>query len=304
MSKGFQKLVEVMERLRGKRGCPWDQEQSRESLKPFLLEEAHEVLEAIEEGDIEILKEELGDLLFQVIFHAQIAKERGEFNIEEVLTALTDKMVRRHPHVFGKVRAGTTQEVLARWEALKHQEHRNRKRQSVLDGVPRSLPALMRAHQLQARAARVGFDWPLTPPQAALAASPIAVQSGPLMKSAGGSVKGWPDIKPVWDKVYEEVKELELSLREEDAEAIEAEVGDLFFALVNVSRFMKVSPEDALRKANHRFMERFHYMEKKAKRSGRALSAMTLAEMDRLWEEAKAHSKKTSRERDRKIAFT
>ncbi len=271
MSKGFQKLVKVMERLRGKKGCPWDREQTRDSLKPFLLEEVHEVLEAIEEGDIEILKEELGDLLFQVIFHAQIAKERGEFNIEGVLTALTDKMVRRHPHVFGKVKAATTQEVLSRWEEIKHQEHRNRKRRSVLDGVPKGLPALMRAHQLQARAARVGFDW--------------------------------PDIKPVWDKVHEEIKELESSLREGDAEAIEAEVGDLLFALVNVSRFMKVNPEDALRKANHRFMERFHYMEKKAKRSGRALSAMTLAEMDRLWEEAKAYSKKTSGVRDRKVAF-
>lgn len=275
MAKGFQKLVEVMERLRGKKGCPWDKEQTRDSLKPFLLEEAHEVLEAIEEGDTEILKEELGDLLFQVIFHAQIAKERGEFNIEEVLTELTNKMVRRHPHVFsakgGKVKAATTQEVLSRWEELKHQEHRNRKRKSVLDGVPKGLPALMRAHQLQARAARLGFDW--------------------------------PDIKPVWDKVHEEVKELESSLREEDAEAIEAEVGDLFFVLVNLSRFMKVNPEDALRKANHRFMERFHYMEKKAKRSGRALSAMTLSEMDRLWKEAKAHSKKTSGGHDRKVAF-
>ena len=271
MSKGFQKLVKVMERLRGKKGCPWDREQTRDSLKPFLLEEAHEVLEAIEEGDTEILKEELGDLLFQVIFHAQIAKERGEFNIEEVLTELTNKMVRRHPHVFGKVKAATTQEVLSRWEEIKHQEHRNRKRRSVLDGVPKGLPALMQAHQLQARAARVGFDW--------------------------------PDIKPVWDKVHEEIKELESSLREGDVEAIEAEAGDLLFALVNVSRFMKVNPEDALRKANRRFMERFHYMEKKAKRSGHALSAMTLAEMDQLWEEAKAHSKKTSGGRDRKVAF-
>lgn len=255
MPKGFQKLVRVMERLRGKKGCPWDREQSRESLKPFLLEEAHEVLEAIEDGDIEILKEELGDLLFQVVFHAQIAKERGEFSIEEVLTALTDKMVRRHPHVFGKVKAGTSQEVLAQWEKLKHQEHRNRKRKSVLDGVPKSLPALMRAHQLQARAARVGFDW--------------------------------PEMKPVWGKVHEEMKELEESYREGNAQAVKAEMGDLLFALVNLSRFMKINPEDALRKANHRFMERFHYMEKKAKRSGRVLSAMTLAEMDRLWEAAK-----------------
>jgi tetrapyrrole methylase family protein/MazG family protein len=260
MSKRFQKLVKVMGRLRGRKGCPWDKEQTRDSLKPFLIEEAHEVLEAIEDGDAEVLKEELGDLLFQVIFHAQIARERGEFDIGDVLKTLTDKMVRRHPHVFGTIRAGTSKEVLARWEKLKHQEHRHRKRKSVLDGVPRSLPALMRAHQLQGRAARVGFDW--------------------------------SEIKPVWGKVQEEMKELEASYREGDAKAVEAEMGDLLFALVNLSRFVKINPEDALRKANHRFLERFHYIEKKAKRSGRALSDMTLSEMDRLWEEAKARVKR------------
>jgi tetrapyrrole methylase family protein / MazG family protein len=265
MSKGFQKLVKVMERLRGEGGCPWDREQTRESLKPFLLEEAYEVLEAIEEKDVELLKEELGDLLLQVVFHAQIARERGEFAIEEVLSALTEKLVRRHPHVFGKTKAETAREVLARWEALKNQEKRNKKRKSVLDGVPKQLPALIRANQLQARAARVGFDW--------------------------------TDLKPVWQKVLEEMKEFEHSIKEKQPRLIQAELGDLLFALVNIARFLNVDPEEALRKTNERFTERFHSMEKKAKKSRRLLSAMSLAEMDRMWEEAKAVERRKGKRR-------
>lgn len=257
----FEKLVKVMRRLRGTKGCPWDREQTRESLKPFLIEEAHEVLEAIDEGPIEVLKEELGDLLFQVVFHAQIAEERGEFQIKDVLTALTEKMMRRHPHVFGGTEARTAQEVLARWEELKHQEDRNRKRRSLLDGVPKGLPALMRAHQLQVRAARVGFDW--------------------------------RQLEPIWQKVREELRELEDSVRRQAPKAIEAEFGDLLFALVNLSRFLKVDPEQSLREANQRFVERFQFMEKRARKSRRPLSEMSLAEMDRLWEEAKAVERKS-----------
>ena len=266
MTKRFAELVSVMERLRGKNGCPWDREQTRESLKPFLLEEAYEVLEAIDEGDPEILKEELGDLLFQILFHSEIARERGEFGIEDVLSYTIEKMTRRHPHVFGTVpsavrkgRRLTSKDVLARWEELKQKEKRNRKRKSVLDGVPIPLPALMRAYQLQTRASRVGFDW--------------------------------KELRPVWNKVREELKELEHAVDTGEDRSVRHELGDLFFALVNLARFLKLDPEETLRKSNQRFVDRFHYIEKKTWKSRKPLSEMSLAEMDRLWEEAKAAEK-------------
>ena len=271
MTKRFAELVSVMERLRGKNGCPWDREQTRGSLKPFLLEEAYEVLEAIDEGDPEILKEELGDLLFQILFHSEIARERGEFGIEDVLSYTIEKMTRRHPHVFGTVpsavrkgRRLTSKDVLARWEELKQKEKRNRKRKSVLDGVPIPLPALMRAYQLQTRASRVGFDW--------------------------------KELRPVWNKVREELKELEHAVDTGEDRSVRHELGDLFFALVNLARFLKLDPEETLRKSNQRFVDRFHYIEKKAWRSRKPLSEMSLAEMDRLWEEAKAAEKKGRKE--------
>ncbi len=263
MSQAFNKLIKVMDRLRGDGGCPWDLEQTRQSLKPFLLEETYEVLEAIEEKDAEVLKEELGDVLFQVVFHARIAKEKGEFTIEDVLRELTDKMIRRHPHVFSNVKVGTAKEALVRWEKLKNQEVRNKKRKSVLEGVPKQLPALLRANQLQSRAARVGFDWPA--------------------------------FKPVWRKVREEMSEVEVEIGRKRQRSIEAELGDLFFALVNAARFLKVDPEEALRKANHRFSERFQAMEKRARKEARSLSEMSLAEMDHLWEKAKKAEKKKAR---------
>jgi len=272
MSKRFSELAAVMETLRGKNGCPWDKEQTRESLKPFLLEEAYEVLEAIDEENPDVLKEELGDLLFQVLFHSRIAEERGEFSIEDVLAHTIEKMTRRHPHVFGAARSSlqkrpptTSTEVLARWEELKKKEKRNRQRQSVLDGVPKPLPALMRAYQLQTRASRVGFDW--------------------------------KEIRPVWNKVREEMKELEQAIGEGRSRAIQAEIGDIFFALVNMARFLKFDPEESLRKANQRFVDRFHFMEKRAKSSRKPLSKMTPAEMDRLWEEAKSAERKAGPKR-------
>ena len=277
VSKRFDELVSVMDRLRGKNGCPWDREQTRESLKPFLLEEAYEVLEAIDEGEPEILKEELGDLLFQILFHSEIGKERKEFGIEDVLSCTIEKMTRRHPHVFGTapsaVRKGrrlTAKDVLARWEELKQKEKRNRKRKSVLDGVPKPLPALMRAYQLQTRASRVGFDW--------------------------------KELRPVWNKVREELKELEHAVEEGQGRPIRHEFGDLFFALVNLARFLKLDPEETLRKANQRFVDRFHYIEKQAWKSRTPLSEMTPAEMDRLWEEAKAAEKKDGKETRRRRA--
>lgn len=254
----FERLVGIMARLRGEGGCPWDREQTRESLRPFVLEEAYEVLEALDEENVEKLKEELGDLLLQVVFHAQVASERGEFTIAEVLTIIADKLVRRHPHVFGEATASTAKEVLHNWERLKRNERREKAgKASALEGVPKELPALLRAHRLQDKTSRVGFDW----------------------KETG----------EVFTKVEEELAELKAAARTANPQRIEEELGDLLFALVNLSRFLQVNPEDALRKAIARFIARFHYMEEAMAERGKDLAEASLEEMDALWEEAKAH---------------
>ncbi|MBI3804491.1 MAG: nucleoside triphosphate pyrophosphohydrolase [Nitrospirae bacterium] len=259
MSEAFDQLVALMDRLRSERGCPWDRAQTPESLKPFLIEEAYEVLEAIESGRAEPLCEELGDLLFQVLFHAQIAKERGEFDIEAVLKTSIEKMTRRHPHVFapdpGESAPLDSKTVLTRWEEMKKKEAGNQSRKSVLEGIPRQLPALLRAHQIQARAARVGFDW--------------------------------KTIEPVFGKIEEEFQELRTAVVEGDAAHIESELGDLLFTVVNAARFLKISPEDALRGTIQRFTDRFQAMEVEAARRGSPLESFSLEEMDSLWEEAK-----------------
>ena len=264
MSEAFNQLVAVMERLRGEGGCPWDREQTPETLKPFLIEEAYEVLEAIESGKAEPLCEELGDLLFQVLFHSQIAKEKKEFDIEAVLKTTTDKMTRRHPHVFSPEGENgaplESKTVLARWEEMKKKEVRNRARKSALDGVPKSLPALLRAHQIQSRAARVGFDW----------------------KTPG----------PVFAKIEEELQELKEAVTEGAATRVEEEMGDLLFSVVNVARFLKVNPEDALRQMIDRFIGRFQGMEAEAERKGVSFGALSLEEMDQLWESAKSTERK------------
>jgi len=275
MSERFDQLVNLMARLRAPDGCPWDRKQTHESLKPYLVEEAYEVLETIDHGRTDKLREELGDLLLQVLFHAQLASETGTFTIEDVMGLLADKLVRRHPHVFGDTQAIgeklDADEVLTRWEDIKRRERKDTGQpESVLNGVPKTLPALLRAYQVQARASRVGFDWPHT--------------------SRG--------IRQVMDKIEEEVGELREALGQTaDGDArtpsdlehhqIEAEFGDLLFALVNLGRFITVNPEEALRKATNRFTERFRHIEEQASRAGRRLEDMTLAEMDTLWEEAK-----------------
>lgn len=259
MSAAFDQLVALMARLRSEGGCPWDRAQTPESLKPFLIEEAYEVLEAIEAGKAEPLCEELGDLLFQVLFHAQIAKERGAFDMEEVLKTSIEKMTRRHPHVFAPDPADgeglDSETVLTRWEEMKKKEARNRTRTSALEGIPRQLPALLRAHQIQARAARVGFDW--------------------------------KTVEPVFGKIEEEFQELRAAAAEGDAAHVEAELGDLLFSVVNAARFLQVNPEDALRKTIQRFTDRFQAMEAEAARRGSPLGSLSLEEMDALWEEAK-----------------
>jgi tetrapyrrole methylase family protein/MazG family protein len=252
--------VDIMARLRGEDGCPWDREQTSESIKPYLVEETYEVLEAIDEQDPAKLKEELGDLMLQIVFHAQMAEEAGAFTVRDVLAAINDKLVRRHPHVFGDVKADTAQEVLFNWEQIKQTERRREKGQaSLLDGVPRELPALLRAHRLQEKASRVGFDW--------------------------------QEAQEVFRKVEEELAELRAAMQGQAAERVEAELGDLLFALVNLSRFLAVNPEEALRKTIARFIARFRYIEEELARRGRSLRQASLEEMDALWAEAKAQGR-------------
>lgn len=249
----LQKLLDVMSTLRSRDGCPWDKEQTRESLKPFLIEETYEVLEALDEGDPQKIKEELGDLLFQIIFHCQIAKENGEFNIDDVIKTISDKMIKRHPHVFGEERFETSEEVIMQWEERKREE--GKQRESILEGIPTALPSLLRAQRLQARAAKVGFDW--------------------------------ERVEDVLEKLDEELKEFKDALKVRRQQEIEDELGDIFFVLVNISRFVGVNPEDALRKTISKFISRFRYIEMKAADAGKSLSDMTLEEMDALWDEAK-----------------
>ncbi|MGZ9133244.1 MAG: nucleoside triphosphate pyrophosphohydrolase [Nitrospira sp.] len=272
MSTHFTKVVELMAALRAQNGCPWDRKQTHESLKPYLLEETYEVLETIDQGDQAKLREELGDVLLQVIFHSQIAAEAGTFTVEDVLDTLAEKLVRRHPHVFGNGdQTGpltNSEQVLNQWEHIKRAEREAAgSTQSALDGVPKTLPALLRAYQTQARAARVGFDWP---------------------HNAAG-------LEQIFGKVAEEVGELKEALVQVESGPnqpgrqtdIEAELGDILFSLVNLARFVKVNPEEALRRSTNRFIDRFHLVETQAAEKGTSLTDMTLAEMDELWDKAK-----------------
>ncbi|MCZ6478991.1 MAG: nucleoside triphosphate pyrophosphohydrolase [candidate division NC10 bacterium] len=250
----FERLVTIMATLRAPGGCPWDQEQTRESLKPFLIEEAYEVLEALDHGGKEKLQEELGDLLLQVVFHAQVAAELEEFTVDEVLENIADKLVRRHPHVFGETRAETAAEVLSNWEKLKQAERGGAIQASALTGVPKTLPALLRAQRLQDKAARVGFDWGET--------------------------------TEVLHKVEEELREFKAAIRN-GPEAVESEMGDMLFSLVNLARFLHLNAEEALRKSIDKFSRRFRHIESATAEQGKSLAESSLEEMDALWREAK-----------------
>jgi nucleoside triphosphate diphosphatase len=254
----FQELLHIMEKLRSEQGCPWDKVQTRESLKPYIIEEAYELIEAMEENNPDKIKEELGDLLFQIVFQCQIAGEQEEFTMSDVITGIGTKMVSRHPHVFGDTECRTPDEVTRQWEVLKKRE--GKLRDSILEGVPRAMSSLLRAHRLQKRAAQVGFDW--------------------------------EKIEDVLQKVDEEMRELKEALQSGKRENIEDELGDIFFMLVNLARFVGVNPEDAHRKTISKFIHRFRYIEMKAAEQGRQLSEMTLEEMDRLWDESKAREQK------------
>lgn len=250
-------LVEVMQRLRAPEGCPWDQVQTHESLRRYLVEETYEVLEAIDNADWEHVKEELGDVLLQVVFHAEIAAESRRFDINDVVAAVTEKLIRRHPHVFGNVHVENAAEVSFNWEKIKEREREllGAEYKSILDGVPKGLPALTRAEKIQAKAAKVGFEW--------------------------------EDVAGAMDKVLEELQELQEAWKKEDQAAVHAELGDLLFALVNVARYLDVDPEMALREATEKFIARFNYIEKSAAKQGRELADMNLEEMDELWNAAK-----------------
>jgi tetrapyrrole methylase family protein/MazG family protein len=247
-------VVDVMARLRSPGGCVWDLEQSHRSLRRYIVEEVYEVLEAIDLADGAKLCEELGDLLLQIVFHARIAEECGEFSMQDVVTKVTEKLVRRHPHVFGEVSVRDAAEVIVNWEKIKRREHPG-ERPSVLDGVPKDLPSLMRAYKLQAKAAKVGFDW--------------------------------NSVAPVWDKIYEELGELKQAAAGGAAAEVEGELGDVLFSIVNLARFFDVEPETALNGTNNKFIRRFAYVEAAVKGQGQKWKDFTIEQLDTLWNEAK-----------------
>ena len=294
----FERAVQIMEQLRAPGGCPWDREQTFDSIKPYTLEEAYEVLEAIDNRDWPELTGELGDLLLQVLFYSEMAREAGHFSVDDVLDRLSNKLVDRHPHVFGDVKADTSAEVLRNWEALKTEEKKKRLEasgeqkseqdpgqeppldSSVLAGISSRGPALLEAHKLSSRAARVGFDWPeieglfgklaeeTTELREELKAAPV---KGPAGTGVAGS--GKPQVSP------------------ELHERLEDEVGDLFFVLVNIARYLTLDPESALRKANRKFKRRFQWMEKQLRASGRGPDQASMDELEELWRQAKRQEK-------------
>lgn len=255
----YKDLLDIMTRLRAPNGCPWDREQDHKSLKRYLIEESYEVLEAIDEEDPDKLKEELGDLLLQVVFHAEIAKEAGIFDMSDVIDGICKKMINRHRHVFGEEEAETPDDVMKIWEEVKKSEKHQETQTQVLKDVPSNLPALMRSFKVQQKAAQVGFDWDNT--------------------------------EDAFQKIYEETNELSQAYKEGNHAYIEEEIGDLLFAVVNVARFLKVQPELALTATVNKFIRRFEYVETKAREQGKKLEDMSLSEMDALWDEAKVLEK-------------
>jgi len=245
----FKEFVQIVERLR--KECPWDKEQTNDSIKAATIEEAYEVVDAIDNKDYDELRKELGDLLLHVVFHTVIAEESNHFKIDDVIDSIREKLIRRHPHVFGNKKVSDAEEVKTNWEEIKLSEGRA----NLLDGMPPLLPALQRAHRIQEKVSKVGFDWEKK--------------------------------EDVWKKVIEEIEEMHRSEMEGTHDELESEIGDVFFALVNYARFLKVNPENALRKTNKKFIKRFGYVEKKITESGRKLSESTLEEMDDFWEESK-----------------
>ncbi len=252
---GMKRLYAIMKRLRAPGGCPWDREQTLQTLKPCLLEETYELLEAMEGDDLALHVEELGDVLLQVVFQCAIREEEGRFTLDDVATTLADKLVRRHPHVFGDTPAATSGQVLRNWEAIKQTEKGKSPDRSAIDGVPATLPALLKAQRIQAKASRVGFDW----------------------KDASGAV----------EKIDEELGELKQAIMSGSRQKVAEEMGDLLFSLVNTCRFLEVDAESALENTTRKFARRFREVERRVREQGRSLKACTLAELDAVWEEVK-----------------
>jgi tetrapyrrole methylase family protein/MazG family protein len=259
----FHDLLETMARLRGENGCPWDKEQTHGSLKSSLLEESYELLDALDGGDDIKLREELGDLLHQFIFHCQIASERGAFTAEDVIVELKEKMTRRHPHVFSGTPLTDTNTVLKQWMRLKAEETGEEPSKSALGKLPKTMPALARAQALTERASHVGFDW--------------------------------PDVEAVWQKLEEEMAELKQACSSGEKRRVGEEMGDLLFSMVNLSRFLGVQAEEVLRQAIERFIQRFNYIETELRAAGKTPATSTQKEMDALWSEAKRREEKQKR---------
>ena len=260
----FKHLTDTVAALRGEHGCPWDKRQTKETLRPYGLEEAYEVLDAIDADDADSLREELGDLLLQVLLHAQLASEEDTFTINDVVAGWNAKLIRRHPHVFDGGTAATEQEVSHQWDEIKKREKATHGDQSALNGVPATMPALLRAFKLQKRAAKTGFDW--------------------------------TDIADVWTKLDEEINELRQTQTQQEQQRVEEEFGDVLFTVVNLSRFLAVNPELALKGANDRFVARFRHMEQAADTSGIDMQHMSADDLDVLWNRAKEALAKTQKE--------
>lgn len=254
----FEELVEIMKKLRAPGGCPWDKKQTLETLKEYVIEESYELIDAIDSRDVKNICEECGDLLLQIVFIAQIAAENDWFEVQEIIESLCDKLKRRHPHVFGDLKVRDSEEVRRNWDMIKLQERESKKEEpSRLTGIPRSMPALLRAYAIQERAAKVGFDWE----------------------------KG--NLDPIWAKIDEEIRELRKALDEGDAGEVKEEIGDLLFAVVNLSRHIGVNPEEALQGANEKFSARFRFIEESVEGKGRSFDEYSLDELETLWQSAK-----------------
>ena len=249
------KLIKITETLMGDDGCPWDKVQTRESLKPYLVEETYEVLEALDSNDPEKIKDELGDLLYQILFHSKISSLKGEFDFRDVIDNLSEKMIRRHPHVFKEGKLNTPDQVIGQWEEIKKKENNKANQKSILDSIPINLPSLIKAQKLQKKAAKEGFDW--------------------------------EQINDVFDKLDEEIKEFKEAVLKKKNTDIQSEIGDIIFVITNIAKFYKVDAEEALRSTNNKFIKRFQYIEQKIEEKGKTLKDCPLEEMERYWQEAK-----------------
>ena len=249
------KLIKITDTLMGEDGCPWDKVQTRESLKPYLIEETYEVLDALDANDPEKIKDELGDLLYQILFHSKISSLKGEFNFRDVINNLSEKMVRRHPHVFKEGELNTPDQVVKQWEEIKRNEKNQANQKSILDNIPKNLPSLLRAQKLQKKAAKEGFDW--------------------------------DQISDVFDKLDEEIVEFKEAVLKKKSADIQNEIGDIIFVITNIAKCYKIDAEEALRSTNNKFIKRFQYIEQKIEEKGKTLKDSPLEEMERYWQEAK-----------------